>query len=89
MDEMGVDMVFLENFKKIMNLNAEQFFHDILIEKFNAKCLIVGYNFKFGKNNEGDAAILTELGAKYGVKIEVVAPVVVNDDVVSSSLNQT
>ncbi len=86
MAEMGVDIVFLENFKKIMNLSAEQFFHDIIIEKFNAKCLIVGYNFKFGKNNEGDAATLTELGAKYGVMIEVVAPVVVNDDVVSSTL---
>lgn len=86
MAEMGVDILFLENFEKIMNLSAEQFFHDIMIEKFNAKCLIIGYNFKFGKNNEGDAAILTRLGAKYGIMIEVVAPVVANDEVVSSTL---
>ncbi|MGB7606577.1 MAG: bifunctional riboflavin kinase/FAD synthetase [Lutisporaceae bacterium] len=86
MAEMGVDILFLENFEKIMNLSAEQFFHDIIIEKFNAKCLIIGYNFKFGKNNEGDATILTGLGAKYGIMIDVVAPVVVNDEVVSSTL---
>lgn len=86
MAEMGIDILFLEKFEMIMNLSAEQFFHDIIIEKFNAKCLIVGYNFQFGKNNESDAATLTKLGAKYGVKIEIVAPVVVNDEVVSSTL---
>lgn len=86
MAEMGVDILFLENFEMIMNLSADQFFRDIIIEKFNAKCLIVGYNFQFGKNNESDAATLTKLGAKYGVKIEIVAPVVVNDEVVSSTL---
>lgn len=86
MAEMGVDMLFLESFEQVMNLSAEQFFQEIIIAKFNAKCLIVGYNFKFGRHNEGDAHKLTELGKKYGIKIEVVAPVVVNAEVVSSSL---
>ncbi|MDF2590827.1 MAG: riboflavin biosynthesis protein RibF [Clostridia bacterium] len=86
MDELGVDVLYLEDFQKIMNLDAEQFFRDILIEKFHAKCIVVGYNFNFGKNGEGDAEKLTQLGNKYGIKVEVVPPVLIKDKVVSSSL---
>jgi riboflavin kinase / FMN adenylyltransferase len=86
LNEIGVDVLFLEDFEKIMNLSAEQFFHDVIVEKFNAKCLIVGYNYNFGKNGEGNAEKLTALGNKYGIKVEVVSPVLVEDQVVSSSL---
>ncbi|MDF2891435.1 MAG: riboflavin biosynthesis protein RibF [Clostridia bacterium] len=86
MDKLGVDVLFLEDFQKIMNLSAEQFFHDILLDKFNVKCIIVGYNFNFGKNGEGNAEKLAQLGHKYGIKVEVVPPVLVKDKVVSSSL---
>ena len=84
--DMNVDVLFLEDFAKIMNLSAEQFFKDVIVEKFNAKCLIIGYNFNFGKNGEGNAEKLAELGKQYGVKVEVVSPVLVDNEVVSSSL---
>jgi len=86
LEEIDVDVLFLEDFAKIMNLSTEQFFHDIIVEKFNAKCLIVGYNYNFGKNGEGNAEKLTQLGNQYGVKVEVVSPVLVENQVVSSSL---
>jgi riboflavin kinase/FMN adenylyltransferase len=86
MDILGVDVLYLEDFQRIMNLDAEQFFCNILVEKFNAKCIVVGYNFNFGKNGEGDAEKLAELGNKYGIKVEVVPPVLIKDKVVSSSL---
>jgi riboflavin kinase/FMN adenylyltransferase len=85
-DEIGVDVLFLEDFQKIMNLSAEEFFLNVIIEKFNAKCIIIGYNFNFGKNGEGNAEKLTQLGSKYGVKVEVVSPVLVKGEAVSSSL---
>lgn len=86
MKKMRVDVLFLESFEQVMNLDAEQFFHDIILEKFHAKCIIVGYNFRFGRKNEGDVDKLLELGNKYDIKIEIVPPVVVNDEVVSSTL---
>lgn len=85
-EELEVDVLFLEDFKKIMDLSAEQFFHDVIIAQFHAKCLIVGYNYRFGKNGEGDTAKLIELGSRYDIKVEVVPPVLVNENVVSSSL---
>lgn len=85
-EAMQVDVLFLESFEQIMNLSAEQFFHDVLIEKFNVKCIVVGYNYHFGRRGEGNAEILTQLGHKYGVKVEVVSPVLVENQVVSSSL---
>jgi riboflavin kinase/FMN adenylyltransferase len=86
LSEIGVDVLYFESFEKIMNLSAEEFFQSIIVDKFNAKCLIVGYNYNFGKNGEGNAEKLLELGAKYGVKVEVVSPVLVGSQVVSSSL---
>ena len=86
MDELGVDVLYLEDFQKIMNLDAEQFFCEILMEKFNVKCIIVGYNFNFGKNGEGNAEKLAQLGHKYKIKIDIVPPVYIKDKIVSSSL---
>lgn len=86
MDELGVNVLYLEDFQKIMNLDAEQFFRDILVGKFNAKCIVVGYNFNFGKNGEGNAEKLAQLGHKYEIKVEIVPPVLIQDKVVSSSL---
>jgi riboflavin kinase/FMN adenylyltransferase len=85
-ESLQVEALFLESFEKIMNMSAEQFFHDILIEKFHAKCIVVGYNYHFGRHSEGNSEILVQLGYKYGVKVEVVSPVLVENQVVSSSL---
>lgn len=86
LNEMGIDVLFLESFEKIMNLSAEQFFHEILVEKLHAKSVVVGYNYRFGRNGEGDADKLIQLGQKYGVEVEIVPPVLVGKEVVSSSL---
>lgn len=86
LNDIGVDVLFLEDFAKIMNLSAEQFFRDIIVDKFHAKCLIVGYNYNFGKNGEGNADRLAQLGSQYGVEVVVVSPVQVDHEVVSSSL---
>jgi riboflavin kinase/FMN adenylyltransferase len=85
-NEMGIDVLFLESFDKIMNLSAEHFFHEVLVNKLHARSVIVGYNYRFGKQGEGDADTLTKLGKKYGVEIEVIPPVLVGNEVVSSSL---
>ncbi len=86
MERMGVDMLYLEDFKKIKDMSAEAFVKNILLDSFNAKSVVVGYNYRFGIRGEGDAEILKQFGEKYGFKVNVVDAVEVHGHTVSSSL---
>ena len=43
---------------ELKNLSAKDFIEKFLIEKINIKFLIIGINFRFGKNQEGDINLL-------------------------------
>ena len=47
-------------------LNAEQFVNEILVNRFNVKYLVVGDDFRFGKNRQGDYSLLKKSGEKTG-----------------------
>ncbi|MGL5694015.1 MAG: bifunctional riboflavin kinase/FAD synthetase [Peptostreptococcaceae bacterium] len=83
---LGVDMIVNIAFDKDMTqISAEDFAKKILKEKLGAKKVIVGHDFTFAKNKEGDTKLLKVLGAKYNFKVEVVNPVKINDIRVSST----
>lgn len=86
MESMGVDILYLEDFNKVKNMNAETFVKNILVERFNVKSVIIGYNYRFGIKGEGNAETLRKYGKKYGFKVNVVEAVEVNGHTVSSSL---
>lgn len=86
MEDMGVDMLYLEDFEKIKDMGAEAFVKNILVDRFKAKSIVVGYNYRFGIKGEGDSEILKDLGQKYGIKVNVVNAVEVHGHTVSSSL---
>jgi riboflavin kinase/FMN adenylyltransferase len=46
---------------------------------------VVGFNFRFGKGGKGDAALLQSLAEKAGAKIDVVEPVMLKGQLISSS----
>lgn len=53
-------------------IEAEDFVSKILLDKFNAKWIIVGYDYRFGKNRRGDREMLKKLADVYGFKVTVV-----------------
>tara|TARA_Y100001970_G_C14255491_1_gene875050 strand:+ start:1608 stop:2537 length:930 start_codon:yes stop_codon:yes gene_type:complete len=53
-----IDFKFNEN---LANLNAEDFIKDIIIKKLNVKKIIVGSDFRFGKNRLGNINTLKKL----------------------------
>jgi len=71
--------------QELMNTPAEQFVRDILVDKVGIKKLIVGYDHALGKNRSGDITALQKMGAELGFEVEVVPPVLVGDQPVSSS----
>jgi len=86
MGKSGVDNIILLNFEKILNMSGETFVKNILIDKFNVKFVVMGQNFKFGKNRENDAESLKKMGEKFGFEYTIVNPVILNGTPISSSL---
>lgn len=85
-EQLGVDMLFLEDFNNIREMGAEDFVKNILVDRFGIKSVVIGYNYRFGAKGAGNAAALKEYGEKYGFKVIIVDAYEVNGRAVSSSL---
>lgn len=84
--DFGVDYVISIPFDEYMTkISALEFVKGILLEKLGATKIIVGHDFTFAKNKEGDTKLLKELSDKYGFEVEVIMPIKVNDIRVSST----
>lgn len=86
LEQLDVDSVYFLNFDEILNLSPEAFVKDILVDVFNVKYMVMGKNFRFGKNRRGDVESLEKMAQKYGFEFTVVPPVIVDGITISSSL---
>lgn len=85
-EELGVDIIYLIDFdEKLMNLSAEEFVKNIIIDKMNGKLVAVGFDYKFGHKASGDSNYLSELGKKYDFDVIILNPVYENEKIISSS----
>jgi len=83
----GLDLVVVLPFNlELSQLTPRQFVEEMLHRRLATQQLCVGENFRFGHKQAGDVALLKELAAALGVAVEVIAPVVVRGQTVSSSL---
>ena len=88
--ELGLDAALVLNFNSALAaLSPEEFVRRTLAGPLHAKFVLVGHSFRFGHKQAGNAARLQELGAKFGFAVEIVEPVIVDGEVVSSSVVRT
>ncbi|MDI1472759.1 MAG: bifunctional riboflavin kinase/FAD synthetase [Thermodesulfovibrio sp.] len=72
-EKCGIDITICIPFTlEFAQIEAEDFVSKILLDKFNAKWIIVGYDYRFGKNRRGDREMLKKLSEFYGFKVTVV-----------------
>lgn len=64
---------------------ADEFVERVLVNALQASCVVVGPDFKFGRGGAGNVELLELLGAKFGFDVQVVDPVSVGGQLVSSS----
>ena len=86
LESLGVDKTFFIDFKSVMGLGAEEFFDTVIAGALKAKKLFCGFNYRFGKNAEGDTRTLERLCAKYGIGLTVAPPYMIGREVVCSTL---
>jgi riboflavin kinase/FMN adenylyltransferase len=82
----GIDLAAVLEFDEgFAALSPEDFFLEVLVGALRAAAVVVGPNFRFGRDRSGDVDVLAKLGSLNGVAVEVVPPVIEGGEVVSSS----
>jgi riboflavin kinase/FMN adenylyltransferase len=83
----GIDHFIIIPFtREFSNYSSEKFIKDVILDKLNAKHLIVGFNHQFGKDREGDFQTLRSLAKDLKITVEQVEAKVVNEEQVSSTI---
>ncbi|MBQ2848413.1 MAG: riboflavin biosynthesis protein RibF [Clostridia bacterium] len=72
-------------FREVRDMSCREFFEKILIGKLNAGGVCCGWNYRFGKNNEGGIEELKALCEEYGVELKITPPVDFGGEPISST----
>lgn len=71
-----IDLLVVLNFtQQLAEMPAEVFVRDLLVRKLGVKHLIVGYDYAFGHNRQGDTAFLQEQSRIHNFTLEVLEPI--------------
>ncbi len=84
--DLGVDwMIAYPTDEDLLSLSAEDFFERIVRQRLDARAMVEGPNFFFGNNRTGDIELLGKLCRKAQTDLEIVEPLKVDGEFVSSS----
>jgi riboflavin kinase / FMN adenylyltransferase len=82
----GVERVFIQHFnRRFASLDAARFVDDVLVGRLDARCLLVGDDFRFGARRAGDVELLRSRAVVHGYVVEQLATVQEHGVRVSSS----
>ncbi|MBQ7530053.1 riboflavin biosynthesis protein RibF [bacterium] len=87
---LGLESIVVPFNSDLANMEAEEFFENVLVKRFKAKYLVVGDNYHFGAKARGDVELLRELARKFNVEAVVLPHVYSAElgDISSSHLRQ-
>lgn len=79
-------LLFLNFNQALASMSAAQFIEQILIDKLKIKSVIIGDDFRFGCDRQGDLALLKNYGDKYGFSVLNIESHCIENQRVSSTL---
>ncbi|WP_396184367.1 bifunctional riboflavin kinase/FAD synthetase [Flavobacterium sp.] len=82
----GLDSLVIHPFDQVFSrLTAEEFVSTVLVDQFNVKKIIIGYDHRFGRNRTADIHDLIEFGKKYEFEVEQISAQEIDEVSVSST----
>ncbi|HEY6922801.1 MAG TPA: bifunctional riboflavin kinase/FAD synthetase [Steroidobacteraceae bacterium] len=85
LEGMSLDNVLVLRFGEGLRTLSGEAFIGLLARDLAARAVVVGHDFRFGCNGEATAPMLAEAGRTLGFSVDVVPPVMVDGERVSSS----
>ncbi len=84
--EAGIDIILCIPFtRQFAATSAQDFIEKLLVDRVGIREIVVGYDYTFGRNREGNIELLKEMGARYGFAVLMVEPVYVDHTLASST----
>lgn len=84
--EMGIDkLIFIDFDDYQRTLNPHDFIKDILVDKLKMAYAVVGFDYRFGFQAEGDTELLKNLQNQYSYKATIIEPVMIQNETISST----
>lgn len=71
LSSMGVDELLVLDFESVKDMPASVFLSEIIGMKMNARVLISGEDYRFGKGAQGDCVLLREYAEKNGIGVKI------------------
>ena len=86
-EKLGVDYLFNVEFThEIQTTSPADFVEKLLAGRLRAAEIFCGFNYRFGYKAAGNVKFLREEGRRLGIKVNVIEPVIIDGEVVSSTL---
>jgi riboflavin kinase/FMN adenylyltransferase len=84
--DLGADeVVTLRTTSSLLHLSAAEFFEQVVRHRLDARAMVEGPNFGFGRGREGNVEMLNEMCRHAGISLDVVPPLLLDGSEVSSS----
>lgn len=79
--DLGIDVLVCIPFTmEFASISAKAFIEDILVKLIGIKGIVVGEDYSFGKNREGNIDMLMEYGKRFGFEVSVVKGLSISDN---------
>ena len=82
--KLGINRVYIQNFSDIKDIDASDYLES-LKKEYNPQRIVCGFNYRFGKNAEGDTTLIAEFCNKNGIEFVCVPAVKEGENVLSST----
>jgi len=86
LSDCGIEQVMLLEFgPRLARMDAREFVRDLLVNGLEARHLLVGDDFRFGRGREGDYRLLETMGEEHGFAVEDLHTITHGEERVSST----
>jgi riboflavin kinase/FMN adenylyltransferase len=85
LERLGCDFLWLLRFGPSLRCLSGEAFAALLGQELRTPLVVVGHDFRFGRNGEATAALLSAAGQRLGFQVDVMSPVTLDGERVSSS----
>jgi riboflavin kinase/FMN adenylyltransferase len=85
LEKFGLPVVLIIPFtKEFSKMDYQEFVEYVLLAKLKMKKMVIGYDHAFGRNREGHANQLKQLGKTHNFEVTVMEPYKVDDEIAGS-----
>ena len=87
LEDLDLDFIIVHPFSSEFGaMPAREFVQYYLVQRLGVREVVIGHDYRFGRNREGNIELLQTLGAEFGFPVHVVDAIQIKDTVVSSTL---